>query len=369
LPRVCFYISGHGFGHAARAVTVMNAVVRRNPRVDLVVRTRVPQSFLDQSLATRVERLEGEVDTGVVQPDSLSVDEETTARRAAAFYADFDAKVDEERALLHRLRAGLVVGDIPPLAFAAAHAADIPSVALGNFTWDWIYEGYPCFDAVAPGVRALVAGANAEAALALRLPFAGGFASMPRVEDMPLVARCAARSRDETRQLLQLEGSRPVALATFGGHGGGIPLANAAASGAFTIVGTEYEVAHGTHPPGLRLIPTAELRRAGVTYTDLLAACDVVVTKLGYGIVSECVANQVPLLYTTRGRFREQEVFEREMPQVLRSGKIDRDDLLTGNWASAIDRLLASPPPPARMPVNGADACAQAILALLDEPR
>jgi hypothetical protein len=132
LPRVCFYISGHGFGHAARAVTVMNAVVRRNPRVDLVVRTRVPQSFLDQSLATRVERLEGEVDTGVVQPDSLSVDEETTARRAAAFYADFDAKVDEERALLHRLRAGLDEGDIPPLAIAAPHPADNPSVAIRN---------------------------------------------------------------------------------------------------------------------------------------------------------------------------------------------------------------------------------------------
>ena len=34
------------------------------------------------------------------------------------------------------------MGDIPPLAFAAAHAAGLPSVAVANFTWDWVYEDY-----------------------------------------------------------------------------------------------------------------------------------------------------------------------------------------------------------------------------------
>ena len=42
------------------------------------------------------------------------------------------------------------MGDIPPLAFAAAAAAGVPAIALCNFTWDWIYGAYPLQLAAAP---------------------------------------------------------------------------------------------------------------------------------------------------------------------------------------------------------------------------
>ncbi len=48
---------------------------------------------------------------------------------------------------------------------------------------------------------------------------------------------------------------------------------------------------------------------AGLLYQDLVAAADVVVSKPGYGIVSECVANGTALLYTSRGRFIEYDLF------------------------------------------------------------
>ena len=55
---------------------------------------------------------------------------------------------------------------------------------------------------------------------------------------------------------------------------------------------------------------------AGLAYQDVVAAADLVITKPGYGIVSECVANGTPLLYTSRGRFVEYDVFVAEMPRV-----------------------------------------------------
>lgn len=360
--RLCFYISGHGFGHAARDVEVINALVRRDPSLRIEVRTVAPQWFLDASLIAPVERLEGPTDTGVVQPDSLTVDEDATAREAAAFYAGFAARVDEEAALLQLRGVDLVVGDIPPLAFAAAAAAGLPSIALGNFTWDWIYAAYPRFESHAPGICRLIAGANARATLTLRLPFAGGFEGMAPVEDVPLVARHAALSRAETRQRLALGSDRPVVLATFGGHGGNVPLEPAAASGRLTIAATDYEAGAAQSNGRLRIFPATGLRAVGVTYTDLLAAVDVVATKLGYGIVSECLANDVPLLYTTRGRFREQEVFEREMPAVMRCRAISREQLMAGDWAGAVEALLAQQAPRHRLASNGADVVARRIL-------
>lgn len=363
--RVLFYISGHGFGHASRDIQIINALARRVPGLHVVLRTMVPEWFLLASLETRVEVIAGDTDVGVVQPDGLSIDEAETARRAAAFHARFDDRVAHEADLIRSLAPSLVAGDIPPLAFAAAAAAGVPSVAISNFTWDWIYGGFPGFDALAPGVRALIARANAQATHTLRLPFAGGFASMPHIEDVPLVARRATLAKAETRRRLGLSSHRPIVLATFGGHGGNIPLARAADDGRFQLVATDYEV--GTHlppHPNLRVVPADEMRRLGFTYTDLLAASDVVATKLGYGIVSECLANGVALLYTLRGRFIEQDTFIREMPAVMRSQHIDTDDLRDGRWADAVDALLAQPVPDVATRSDGAEVVAERMVEM-----
>ena len=330
-----------------------------------MLRTMVPEWFLRSSLTTTVEIVPGDTDVGVVQPDSLTIDEADTARRAVSFYATFDERVAREVELIRSLEPSLVAGDIPPLAFAAAETAGVPSVAISNFTWDWIYGGFPGFDAIAPGVRATIAQANALATYTLRLPFAGGFASMRSIEDMPLVARRATLVKGDTRVRFGLPSDRPIVLATFGGHGGTIPLERAADSDRFLVVATDYEV--GAHLPphrNLRVVSGEEMGRRGATYTDLLAASDVVATKLGYGIVSECLANGVALLYTLRGHFIEQDTFMHEMPALMRSQHIGTDELREGRWAESVDALLAQPLR-APVPANGADVVAQRMMEMM----
>ena len=48
-------------------------------------------------------------------------------------------------------------------------------IALGNFTWDWIYAGYRTSCAAGGTLVANIREAYRQAALALRLPMAGGF--------------------------------------------------------------------------------------------------------------------------------------------------------------------------------------------------
>ena len=284
-----------------------------------------------------------DTDTGVVQFDSLRLDEEETARRAAAFYGDFDRCVEAEAEYLRQLGASIVISDIPPLAIAAAHRAGIPSIAVGNFTWDWIYAYYASFERLAPGVIDTIARAYATAGLALRLPVHGGFDSMPAVTtDIPFIARRSARDPAETRRLLGVDGRERVVLSSFGGYGVDLPYDQIEASG-LTVLRS------ARHPP------------AGLKYEDLVAAADVVVSKPGYGIVSECVANDVPLLYTSRGPFAEYGVMLAEMPRMLRCRYLEQHDLVAGNWRSAIEALLAQPPPAERPRVDGASVAAAMI--------
>jgi L-arabinokinase len=360
---VCF-ISGHGFGHAARDVEVINAIVRQHPDAQIVVRTSVPRWFLEESVARPIEVQVAEVDTGMVQIDSLTIDEHQTIRRAAGFYADFAARVETEAALLRNVNASVVIGDIPPLASAAASLAGVPSVALGNFTWDWIYAGLPELEALAPEVLPRLADAYRRTTLALRLPLHGGFESMPEVRDIPLIARRSTRERDDVRRALALSAEEVVVLPSFGGFGLSLPYQNVARGAAFTLLLTDHEASADVAGSGLRIVGRRELAGLQLRYEDLVAAADVVVSKPGYGIVSECIANDTALLYTSRGRFAEQDVFVREMPTLLRCEYLPPDDLRAGRWAGYVEALLERPRPTASMSCSGAEVAASEILSL-----
>jgi L-arabinokinase len=302
----------------------------------------------------------------VAQHDSLSIDEDETARRARRFYRHFDAHVTAEMAWLIAHRVKLVVADIPPLAVAAAERAGIPSVALANFTWDWIYHGFPGFDSRAPGVLEIIAAAYANVTHALRLPLHGGFAPMmPAVRDIPLVARRSTVGRTAARGALGLSDDRPIVLASFGGHRVELPYEAAVSGGHFTLLLT------GDHAPSRTVanesaepirISAQGLAERQLHYEDLVAAADVVVSKPGYGIVSECIANDTALLYTSRGRLIEYDVMVAEMPRLLRCRFVAPDDLLAGRWAGAIEALLRQAPPPVTPLINGADVAAEFIL-------
>lgn len=345
--QVVFYISGHGFGHASRGVELINEIAGIRPDAAFVVRTSAPAWLFERAAATVVQPLE--TDTGVAQIDSLHLDEEETARRAAIFYRDFDRRVTDEAATLGRLQADIVLGDIPPLAFAAALRAGIPSVAVGNFTWDWIYEAYPAFGRLAPDVIPTVQRAYAGATVALRLPLHGGFEPMAAViRDVPLIARRSTRDPADTRRLVGVSGDRPVVLSSFGMYGIELPYDGIKEAGAFSLLTFDDHLPHG------------------LQYQDLVAAADVVVSKPGYGIVSECVANDTALLYTSRGHFVEYDVFVAEMPRVLRCGYIANDDLLAGRWQRPIEAILSQPPPSERARVDGAPVAAKEIINLVN---
>jgi predicted glycosyltransferase len=106
----------------------------------------------------------------------------------------------------------------------------------------------------------------------------------------------------------------------------------------------------------------------GVRYEDLVGAADAVVTKPGYGIVSECIANDTAILYTPRGHFPEYDVLVEEIPKHLRSALINHEDLLAGRWEPALDKLLAQPRPKKKPDTNGAEVAADILLKALDKP-
>lgn len=359
---VVFYISGHGFGHASREIEVINALGAARPDLTIVLRTSVADSLLARTLRTPVTLLTGPCDTGVIQRDSVSHDDEATAREALAFQSTMADRVAADVARLQPFDVRAVIGDIPPMAFDVAARLGTPSIAIANFTWDWIYEWYSESPGLAPGLLEDIRRSYRQASIALELPLSGGFDVFPRVRPLPFIARHSTRTRAGARRALGLDPNRPVALLSFGGYG--LQRLNVAALDCladWTVLLTDRITRiEERASPHVRLIRESAFSE-GLRYEDLVAASDVVVTKPGYGIVSECVAHDTAMLYTSRGRFREYDRMVEEMPSFLRCRFIAQADLFAGRWAAGLEALMHQPPAPRTMPTDGAGRAAAVI--------
>ena len=357
---VAFYISGHGFGHASRQIEIARAFARLRPDVGLVLRTTAPRWLFDRTLTVPFVLDDRPCDTGAIQIDSLHLDAAATIARAKEFYETLDGRAAAEVEFLRHHDVRLVVADAPPLGCAAAARAGIPSVVVSNFTWDWIYAEYREYLDSAPDLIATIQAAYRQAEAAWRLPMHGGFETFPPSRhgatagqvliDVPFVARHATHDPAETRARLGLPAGRKLVLPSFGGYGvAGIDLSTLDLDPSWQVV----------------LVPDEPIYEAGLRYEDLVRAVDVVLTKPGYGIISECVANGTALVYTSRGRFAEYEILVREMPRYLRGAFIDNDALLGGRWRAALEAAVSSPPPPEKPRTDGADVIADMIAARL----
>ncbi len=334
------------------------------------VRTRAARWLFDLTVEGTFSYAEVDTDVGVVQKDALTPDLSATVARARHFYDAVEGLIAQEAAALAAVEATLVVGDAPPVAFAAAARAGVPAVALTNFTWDWIYEDYEDALGQRTGLPETLRRLQATAAEGWRLPMHGGFAGFRHVRDLPLVARVSTRASGDTRRRLEWPETRTVLLVSFGGVGlPGLPLERVASRADLLVVTTDDPAASRatdralvtTRADGVVVLDERRLYREGLRYEDLVAAADIVVTKPGYGIIAECVANRTAMLYTDRGRFAEYGALVREMPRWLRCRYISQADLREARWHDAIDALLGQGGPPEDAGTNGAEVAARWI--------
>ncbi len=357
MSKIRYFISGHGLGHASRSCQIVNTLRRLHPEVAVEVVSDAHDWFFRGFLAGDVARRRQTLDIGVRQRDSLHMDEAETLAAYRRFLPERERLVAQEAQSLRRAQVSLVVADIPPLAFAAARAAGIPGVGVANFTWDWIYRGlggrYPGFG----DVLASVSADYRQADLFLRLPFHGDFPAGVPVEDLPLVARRAQREPAAVRAALGIAPGQRIALISFGGFGlSGFDFAPLGRLSGWTFLS---EAGLSARLDNLRVVPAG-----AISYPDLVAAADVVVTKPGYGIVSEAIVNDAAVLYTSRGDFREQALLVEGLRRYGRAREISNARLLAGDWGEDLTALLAGPRAPDTL-VAGGDIVAAGRLAAL----
>jgi len=349
-----YFVSPHGWGHAARASAVMDAVREIDPTIRFEIFTTIPRWFFEDSLDGAVSYHPILTDIGLVQETPLRADLAATIRALDRFIPFSKSRIDPLSEELMALDCELVMCDIAPLGIAAAREVGIPSLLVENFTWDWVYQEYwEAYDNLKPHADYLAA-LFSEADYHIQTePVCSQTAAHLTV--LP-VSRRPRQPGDAVRERLGIPEKAKLVLVTMGG----VPEDDARL-GEWPVPEGIYLVVPGTanaFKTGDRLIPLPH--RSPFFHPDLMAAADGVVGKVGYSTLAEVYHGGAPFGYIKRPDFRESEILADYIEKHMSGFAIEEAHFRNGKWLSHIHRLLEIPRIQ-RIGPNGADQIAEFV--------
>lgn len=357
---IAYFITPHGYGHAARAASVMSALRARVPALHFDIFTEVPRWFFEESLGDGFEYHRVRTDVGLVQRTTLQENIPETIRQLDAFLPFDDDVVASLAAMLRRRACVAVCCDIAPLGIAVGRAAGVPTVLVENFTWDWVYEGYvgeyaglhPHIDYLREQFAAADYHLQAEPVCAPR----------DAALRVPPVSRLPRTPADAVRTALDVPQRVPMVLITMGG-----------VTWKYTFFGSlaehedVYFVVPGVNastpaPANVRLLASD----SEFYHPDLTNTSDAVIGKAGYSTVAEVYHAGVPYGYVLRPQFREARVIESFVRRELHAVPIEPEHFSDGDWLRQLPALLDLPRV-RRREQNGADQIAAFVLEMLGD--
>lgn len=299
LKTIAYYISDYGYGHATRSTAIIRELLKQNENVRVIICHSFALGFLQQSFKhePRVAFREVATDVGyVLKENSLEPDVEVLNKNVSSYVNEFPMKLSQETHFMKEENVSFVISDISPLGIASSAALKMPSLGLSNFTWYTAYEGL-IEERLLKFLHAQYKQMTYQFSLACsNEPHWGieenqSFGFYARDTDTFGVQRIREEI-DATRRskIIYFGLGMKVNIETLSE----LPIWQS--PNCKFIVSSNINVNH----PNVYHIP-----KNAVETQDYVGAADLVLTKAGWGTISEAVCAGVPLLITNRSSMKE----------------------------------------------------------------
>jgi len=355
---IAYYISAHGYGHGVRSCDVIRALNRLYPNLEVYIISSLPPEFLYNRIGhtgTGIRR--NSFDVGMVQKDSIQVDVPATLNTIEQLYDRSEDLIAREVSYLNDRNVALVVVDIPALPLEAAVIARIPRMAVGNFGWDWIYSDFVKQDDRWERIVDRIRTSYAKTDLLLRLPFSEAMHAFPEIEDITLVASPGTSNRKEISENLNCDAEKKWILISFTS----LNWSDEALDLIESIRDYEFFT---VHPLAWQRRNIHAVNREQIPFSDIIASVDAVLSKPGFGILSDCIVNRKPLIFADRSDFAEYPILESAIRKYLKHIHMPMDALYRGNLKPYIDLVWDRPEATATLAHDGDFTAAHRIARL-----
>jgi hypothetical protein len=330
LSNICFYTSDYGYGHAARDIAVIRGLLKKI-KAKIFVKTDYPYEFMKHSLPLS-NVLRRRNDIGVVykyKENGVSPDKEETERQLDAWVNSWENFIIEECEFCKANGIDLILSDITPQPFLIGESLKIPSIAISNFTWHYIFHNLLGKTESVSRLEEAYQAADA----AIVLPFNEEMSLFKRRIEVPLVSREITRDRQYLRRE---HGILDDELLIYLGVGKSLSPSMLGNLRGIDHSGARFLTSGNSALPleNAIKIPTDDTETQ-----DYLAMSDLVVSKTGYSTASESIRGNVPMLLFRREGYEEDKLVAGGIEKLRIGKEISEQEFLSGNWLDYINNL------------------------------
>jgi UDP:flavonoid glycosyltransferase YjiC (YdhE family) len=326
-------VTAHGYGHLAQVAPIANALRERLPDLRITLQGTVSEDYVRARLQGAFRHVPVAADVALPMDGPLHARWDEGLAIYSAFDRDHEQQLTRQQALLAEDPPDLLLADIPWIPLEAARCMGIACVGVCSLSWYDILAESPVGPRMPPSLVEHMRSAYAGADLFIRPAPTMPMSWLPNGADIGPIAVRRRRDPAGVRAHYGLPDDRRLVLMQFGGAGR-------------LHLGRSQPLPASVHL--LTPDPAAADGRdditviSGADVLDVLASCDAMITKPGYGTFAEAACNGIPVLYVPRGDWPEEPHLVEWLEQRVPTRAVTKDALAEGRIAEPLSELLAA---------------------------
>jgi uncharacterized protein (TIGR00661 family) len=317
MKKILYFVSDHGLGHLTRSIAIMREFT---DEAEFVIRNSNTR-FIEKSLPN-VKAISGKTDQGTLsQNNGISIDWEKSKIAIDTWYDEFDSTILKEQDIISKINPDLIITDVSPLPLPISKKLSIPSIVISNFTWIDMFSNIPGFQ------NNFLSELYQNASMCIQLPLSTPMSIFKNKQKIGLVSKKPTKSKNYVRKTLGVKESKFLILINLPSN--------------FTI--------NVPSEPNIQIVSTGAkvnssnsiMIKPWVEGQNLISSSDLVVSKCGYGMISECLTSGVPIKFLMDNDHPEQKAMNDELVSLNMNSSID-------SWSSgelSLDLNMSQLPP------------------------
>jgi hypothetical protein len=333
MPHLLVDITSHGYGHVSQTAAVVNELALLVPNLRITVRTAAPYQFLTQRFQCKFEHIPVAFDFGMKMASAVDVQVEASAAAYREFHADWRHRVEGAAETMRALKPDLLLANVPYLSLAAAKVAGVRAVGMCSLNWADIYQHYCAQDRASKVIHQQMLEAYNSADCFLKVQPAMDMPDLGNTRSIQPIARIGQSRRAQIAAQCSLHNGEKLVMISMGGMEFRLPVESWP-----HIAGVRWIVPQDWQASRSDIIVFESLN---LPFTDVLASCDALICKPGYGTFTEAGCAGVPVLYVTRRDWPEEYCLVQWLKQYTACLEVERETLHTGEVEGVLQQLWA----------------------------
>lgn len=356
-------ISHHGFGHLGQMAPVLNQLARQHTDFSIIIQSGHSRALLERFLNFAFVHIVHAADQPIRMKNAITLDVPATVAALQAYHVRAAEEIAFLTTHMQQYQVTLVISNIGYFPLVAAAELNLPSIAFCSLNWADILSAYAHFSVDLPPLISVIKNSYSMAEVFLAPQPA---MPMPSIQDVISVGPVARGGRSlALAKLLGHHATTRYGLVSLGGISYPLHYPAWPSVDGWVWIATDVENPRPDLIDLPQLLPEQPTSKPlPIEFTDVLASVDLLITKPGYGTITEAGCAGIPVACLPRPDWPETAALLHWLQQQVPVLMIDEPALISGQCLPTCahwrDTLAFTPQPST---ATGVQDVVDAILA------